>query len=348
MNRQKRLGWLVILLLLILSSEAFAQEPTAWQKVIFPEEIAQSTTGLAPWSHPIVSAYADLAIIQVDNGIFNPGSRTIQPTSAGKVFYQHFPDDYDFLVVYPFFEHDQDYSWHTVAQNSVQGIGLDVRDVSSWFGSAGKLLGVSFCTPATKVTLVTHEIGHQWGSYLLLCPISGLNQDSLFRMPPYAPYHWTMVHYGRYGVMGGIHWVDRGNGTYARGPDPVQRDYLPVQLYVMGLIGIEEMPYIPFLLLDEAYGWLPDTIKAHQMNIFSGCILAANGPRIPSVAESPKHFRAAFIILTMGDSVPSGSDKIEAVRRQLPEEFARATGYRATMETRLSIVWKQHLPLVAR
>jgi len=294
----------------------------------------------------ICPEYPEIAIIQVEpEDIFNSGTQTIQPTSVGKIFYRFFADHYDFLVVYPFFAHDESYSWYTQAQNHAQGIGLSERDISSWFGSDDKLLGVAFVQPGANATLVLHEIGHQWNCYARYCQAGGGLSSSLFQFWQYAPYHWMLVHFGAYGIMGGWEWVDNGDGSFTAGPAPGSRNYLPISLYMMGLISAEELPVIPVLELDSEPGWWQpgDTIWAHVRNIPIEDIICAEGPRIPNVAESQKHFRAAFVVLTM-QGIPAGLDYVNGVRRQVPAEFARATGNRASMDTTLCGQYRVYLP----
>jgi len=294
------------------------------------------------------SGYPDLAIIRVEPGdIFDPGTNRIQPTNAGKVFYQFFPDSYDFLVVWPFFSHERNYSWYTQAQNRIQGIGLYEKDISSWFGSDGRLLGVAFCQTSSNASLVLHEIGHNWSAYARFCEEDGSPSDALFRLWQYAPNHWMMVNFGEYGIMGGLAWIDNGDGTYTAGPASAERRYLPISLYVMGLIPPEEIPDIPVLELDQAPGWWQpgDTILAHERLISIDRMICAEGERMPRAEDSQKHFRAAFVILVMDEELPALGG-IESIRGQVPDEFARATGYRATIDTSLLGENRVFLPLV--
>ena len=56
-----------------------------------------------------------------------------------------------------------------------------------------------------------------------------------------------LVNFGAYGTVGGLHWVDNGDGTFTAGPAPDSREYLPISLYAMGPISAAEMPVIPLL-----------------------------------------------------------------------------------------------------
>jgi hypothetical protein len=299
---------------------------------------ASLSAGLPPCAADpslVVTSYPQLAVIRVEpDDIFNPGTTKIQPVNVGLVFYPFFPDDYDFLVAYPFFAHDDDhYSYYVRAQNHVQGIGLEERDISSWFGSDGKLLGVAMVHGSTYPSLVLHEIGHQWSAYAEFCEDDMSHSDALYELWPYAPYHWQLTNQG-WGVMGGRGWSDNGDGTWTNTTPPDDREFLPISLYMMGMISAADMPVIPTLELDQPAGWMTDTIKAHERIIPTERIICAEGERIPSVADSQKHFRAAFVVLVMDDDL-TGLSGVESARSQVPDEWARATGYRSTIDTRL-------------
>ena len=211
--------------------------------------------------------YPELTIIRVaPEDVFWPDdSTTIQPTDVGKVFYPFFGDLYDFVVVYPMFSHDRNYAWYTQAQNSVQGIGLPLKDISSWFDSQGRLLGIAFVQPSTNASLVLHELGHQWSAYARFCEGETLS-SGLFRFWQCAPNHWMLVNFGAYGTMGGLQWIDNGDGTFTAGPAPDRREYLPISLYAMGFASAAEMPVIPLLELGGEPGWWQpgDVVEAHR------------------------------------------------------------------------------------
>ena len=323
-----------------------------WPKATFLVALHLWLAAAAPVVHAdaqlLPSPYPDLAVIRVDAAdIFDPGTQTLQPVSVGQAFYQFFPDLYDFLVVYPCFPHDDaGYSYYVQAQNAVQGIGLASRDISSWFASDGRLLGVAFVHGSTYPSLVLHELGHQWSAYASFCREDNSLSDELYQLPPYAPYHWQLTNMG-WGVMGGRGWHDNGDGTWTKTEAPARRQYLPISLYMMGLIPPQEMPFILTLVLDQPPGWMGDTIQAHERIIPLERLLCAEGPRLPACGEAQRSFRAAFIALTL-DGQPAGLSAIENCRQQVPDEFAYATGYRATMDTTLFGAFKLYLPQVAR
>src|SRR5207342_2579603 len=103
--------------------------------------------------------------------------------AAARAFYSGFGDDYYQLV---FFTDtrvtDSDtFAYESTVQNKVQGIGSDIVDLSSQYGSGGRLASVVLMDtlakyPAdptafvngeyTPIALVGHEAGHRWGATL--------------------------------------------------------------------------------------------------------------------------------------------------------------------------------------
>lgn len=107
------------------------------------------------------------------------------------------------------------------------------------------------------------------------------------------------------GVLGG--WlpgllVSTGEGVYEADVAPAGRasgkwPYAPLELYLMGLAGPEEVPPIEVAV----------AVKRLRSDIFSASaietvtieqIIEANGPRLPAVEDSPKHFKLALVVLT--------------------------------------------------
>ena len=66
-------------------------------------------------------------------------------------------------------------------------------------------------------------------------------------------------------------------------------------------------------------------------------IIASNGPRVPSVEESQKEFKYAFILVTSkGATAPEDEvSKLDTLRQDFERFFPEATSYRATADTTL-------------
>ena len=82
-------------------------------------------------------------------------------------FFQEFQDTYDTLAIVPADGFTASYgAFHRNVKNDVRGIGLDVFDNSTSYGSASRrlrgaelYLGANF----TRASLTSHELAHQWG-----------------------------------------------------------------------------------------------------------------------------------------------------------------------------------------
>ncbi len=83
----------------------------------------------------------DYNMHRLDNGEFNVAARAV----VAKEFYEHHPDNYDFLVVFTDFEIETGdaVAFYSPVKNDVQGIGLETYNSSEFFGSGGRLRGGS-------------------------------------------------------------------------------------------------------------------------------------------------------------------------------------------------------------
>ena len=79
------------------------------------------------------------------------------------------------------------------------------------------------------------------------------------------------------------------------------------------------------------------TFNGTRRDVLIQDIVAVNGPRVPSAADSPKVHRQAFIYLvTAGRSQDAGQvDKVDRIRRQWETFFLQATDNRMRADTRL-------------
>ena len=236
-------------------------------------------------------------------------------------FYEHFNDEFDFLIFYPNvdladLEHEAiEGAYYARVRNDVQGIGLDTfSDNSSW-SSAGKLQGVVFHNyddPSIFRGLLLHELMHRWGNFVV--PITSF---------PYGA-HWGLSTSGGYLDCYDIsNWIDHGDGRYSA-PDPFyehsSEQYSPIELYLAGYIPPEEVP--DFQTAEDA-DWLRDEgdlvtdDNGYRMFTASGFkthtiedIIAEHGPRVPDHLQAQKDFRAAVILL-VSERYPATRERLE-------------------------------------
>ncbi|MCH8968941.1 MAG: hypothetical protein IIA66_07480 [Planctomycetes bacterium] len=152
-----------------------------------------------------------------------------------------------------------------------------------------------------------HEIAHGWSAYLD-GPLSLAEQTD---QDPIS--HWGFTSVG--GVLGG--WDASslealGDEQYrVCGPSPREAfaaqgyahnsvHYAPLELYLMGLLGPEDVPDIQ-VAIDPVLTTIEGTCVTFQATALETVsiaeIIVANGVRLPSSEDSPKHFDIALIVI---------------------------------------------------
>ena len=225
-------------------------------------------------------------------------------------FYEHFDDEFDFLMFVPNFPpgRGSGAAAYVPIVNRVEGIGQSIGTRRSW-SSARRLQGVvdfggySIYHDREWTILVegpvTHELMHRWANFII---------------PPYG--HWQFS--SANGVLGGFdiaNLVHHGGGRYTAGnfslagvADNVV-PYSPIELYLAGFIPPQE---VPDLWVAEDGEWLRDEegriVRADNGHmIFTASrvktytiddVIAKHGPRIPDASQAQKEFRAAVVLLT--------------------------------------------------
>ena len=296
---------------------------------------------------------------------------TVNLQNVAREFYRTHSDDFDSLVLFPNFESNLDQvgilAFAISVRNDVLGIGNPSRgeifpqfNHTAVYGSEGHLrtfltmknlkvweddpLENAFGPATSTLSVLAHEFGHGWIAFIN--PLALLTQDRA---------HWNFFLHTSGSVMGGNDIQDNGDGTFTTlAPKDL---YSPLDLYLMGLLKPEEVP--PTFLVAEPhdldipppydkqiisaddlqrlYSLGDVSFRGEKREVRIEDIIAINGERIPNADSSPKDFRVAFILLTMGEEVPTPEeiDKVEAVRYYWPPFFHRAANNLATMVSTL-------------
>lgn len=233
--------------------------------------------------------------------------------------------------------------WHV--SNSVEGIGLPSFDYTSDWGSSGHLQGFIDLGHAHAERLfpqsneyqdllvtVMHELMHRWSSFVRYIDDSGsVSQDLL----GHADSHWSSLVHSQASVMYGHEWVEKGGSEYLAGP--ILRRYSDLDMYLAGLAGISEVP--PILRLRNPTTEVPEfpkpgqSVQADAEFIPVERIVDAEGPRLPNVVDSEKHFRAAFVLVTRPEESlsPGLLASVERLRRDVQSRFSSMVGGRAIL-----------------
>ena len=191
-----------------------------------------------------------------------------------------------------------------------------------------------------------HEFGHRWLYHLRIKEGEIITRS----LNPESAHPAQFVHTAAafpvfssqdYSTMGGSRFKDNGNGTFTSG-DAGAYGFSWHDLYLMGLAAPEEVePWFYIDKSDPALGgsYAPPanaTFKGTRKDVTVQQIVDAMGARKPSVGESPKTFRALFVLVTEPGKPATDSDLrgLESHRALFETAFHKATGNRVRVETR--------------
>ena len=278
--------------------------------------------------------------------------------AAAQRFYAEFPDAYDQILFWTDTRvtDENTFAFETTVNNAIEGIGQEILDLGSDYGSAGRLqsvvvmdnLGKYPSDPAslvprlgqdTSLSLLAHESGHRWGATLLFQDANGEVSDLLLGR---QRAHWSFFFDSDASVLEGNDIEDRGGGSFLT-VGAVKR-YGPLDLYAMGLISESEVP--PVFYVADPSGTGRDRESAPSTGVtFTGTrrevtiadIVAAMGPRRPSTGRAPRGHRQAWVyVVGRGRAAdPAALNKLERFRRDFEPFFEAATEGRMRLETRI-------------
>lgn len=239
------------------------------------------------------------ATAHVVNMVGEVSGVNFDPRPWTHIFYQHFDDEYDFLnvVLFPSSPRNR---YHSGVSNHIQGIGKSLYDNSSSFGSDGALLGISvFPIPGLfdgAERGYIHELGHHWINFLGGTPFET------------AIPHWPISDVAP-GVMGfNIPGSNVGGsfpyvlipwgGNYRLDPGTQVPAFNDLELYLMGLLGPDSVG-THFVFQDQNQSLSDGAILAGPVTYVSiDSLISLVGPRVPSVATSPKYFHVGTILIS--------------------------------------------------
>ena len=144
-----------------------------------------------------IGDYGDITVMEVTESYDAdiPESH-IPRMEIAKEFFKTHPDNYDFIVIFSNFDfkmpHPEVVGFYCGVKNNVQGIGKEIFDYSSFFGSDGKLQGTIDMGNIVNVvsdsldpgfeftmTILSHEILHRWAAYISFKKEDGSISDEL-------------------------------------------------------------------------------------------------------------------------------------------------------------------------
>jgi hypothetical protein len=281
----------------------------------------------------------------------------LDTVEVARKFYRDHPDNYDQLIIWTDAAVIRDaFAYETTVANEVTGIGIDVFDASRDFGSAGRLRSFAvmdwigkypddprqqFLGENNTLSVLGQEVGHRWLAFLEFQDHTGRPSDALLGR---GQAHWSFFFDSDASVMEGNDIEDLGGGAF-RTVASVQR-YSRLDQYAMGLIPESEVP--TFFYVQNPVNVSPSrdaddaprvgvTFNGTRRDVLIQDIVAINGPRVPSSAESSRVHRQAFVFVVGAGRSASSADisKIDRIRREWEEFFQQATEGRMRAETRL-------------
>jgi hypothetical protein len=187
-----------------------------------------------------------------------------------------------------------------------------------------------------------HEIGHRWSAYAA-ARVNG-QTISLGAWPHWDPGLETRVAYPyslplEASTQGGGVWQDNLDGTFTQLRDGYfvpASGYSYLDLYLMGLIAAAEVPDFfivrPLVRIGTDANGRP-IFKGGQMRITIQDVIAAEGPRLPDVNHSQRHFNTGIVVIVEHGRTPSAEliNRANGIRRQWIDYWAITTGRRASM-----------------
>lgn len=340
------------------------------QAVLFPNHAIEFRFGTATLGDGIVAVSPGRAESVTTLDLHPNGGRVADAVPIGEVFmatpeldlvaasrrfYQTHADSFDQLVFWTDTDVISDaFAFESTVQNSITGTGLDSFDFASRLGSGGRLQSVINMdriskypdAPATKIFgqssalgILAHETGHRWLARLLFRDANRTTSDALLGR---QRAHWSFFHDSDGSVMEGNEIEDLGGGRF-RTLATTER-YSRLDLYAMGQTTAAEVPgwfYVeaPLASQDRENGTIAGaTFNGTRRDVLIQDVIDALGPRVPSVADSPREHRQAFVFVRRPSAVLDSRDltRLARIREEFGFFFSRATENRMTVRTTLA------------
>lgn len=279
------------------------------------------------------------------------------PTAVLRAFYDEFTDDYTFVAVVSQVSAPRERSYQPV-RNTTRGLGQQLFDNGSTYGSAAKLEGIIGYPDAAFFDLAEtgnlHDIAHRW-----------MNWSTVSSIAIGKP-HWPLSTFAN-GVMGfqdafgrrvlPFVFTKQPDDTYRVDVAETPRRFNDLELYYMGLLpGDSVAQHVVFLNQAQQSQFRQGGVLSGTLDTVTVAkIVARDAARVPSSTTSPKSFRLTTIVLSrnglLSNSEMSFFEYMAArgeAREPLPYSmggssgttlpFYLATGQRATLITSLSTV----------
>jgi Carboxypeptidase regulatory-like domain/Prenyltransferase and squalene oxidase repeat len=244
------------------------------------------------------------------DGTINSAARAL----ISKEFYRTHKDEYDFLMIVTNFDFKmpeaEARAFYMGVKNDTHGIGWELFDNTSFFGSGGRLQGTVDMGNLASIAsdpyspdfentfyIVNHELMHRWGARVKFKAADGSTSSALLGKDGS---HWSFLLDSQRSVLYGNTWQDNGDGTFTAKEGG--KYFSPLDLYLMGIYDKSRVP--PMMLIenpavDAKQTPKPGTtISGIPRYVTIDDIIAVEGERIPPASQSQKKFNMAVIFIT--------------------------------------------------
>lgn len=244
------------------------------------------------------------------DGTTNSAARAL----IAQEFYKTHKDEYDFLMIVSNFDFKmpeaETRAFYMGVKNDTRGIGSELFDNTSFFGSGGRLQGTIDMGNLASIAsdpyspdfentfyIVNHELMHRWGAGVKFKAADGSSSSALLGKDGS---HWSFLLDSQRSVLYGNSWQDNGDGTFTAKEGG--KYFSPLDLYLMGIYDKSRVP--PMLLIENPAvdaTQMPRpgaTISGIPRYVTIDDIIAVEGERVPSASQSQKKFNMAVIFVT--------------------------------------------------
>jgi hypothetical protein len=302
--------------------------------------------------HGVIQDYGDVGVIQDDGTLVQTinGQQVVDYVRAYKLFRLKYPDIYDFVTFFTDTASGMPpqggSSWYRFVFNDTQGIGFPSNFNQRATYGTNRLQGIMFLNQGHFSLwryVMLQEQGHRWGSFAPYRDTAAGADLTDHMLGGWG--HWALelddarspMDYDTY------NWMAQGNQFQRVSLTSDQREYCPLDLYLMGALGPDEVGDIYLLSgLTSAGGNLFDASKK-LLRIEN--FLWANGNRVPAVTTSQKQLKNALVLLTKGFGQSHDlADQIDTLRRRFETDFSAATQGLMAVDTTLGPLRRQLTP----
>lgn len=274
----------------------------------------------------------------VDPALFSARApASLDLAAVTRRFHELFPDVFDLLHVRSGAVMSNGlYGLNVLLREHTRGIGLAPQADPADYGNPQRLMAVVF-TNFLEVGPLVHEVGHTWANWF-----------DLFEWRFWGA-HWGFSDVD--GILGGQDFSytrqDDGSFVFPLGVATSYwgGQYSALELFAMGLVPPTDVGPHVVLRDPEVVEFTDDgaslIVNGRLDTVTVDDILAAEGPRLPGHRDARRRFRMATVVVShepLSDLALTYCDRQMAFFASDSEHelaFAQATGYRATMDTRL-------------